>query len=112
MNNHPPQIKTAAKSQLVTSIGSIILSFIASSHHWLHMAILFVLGNSTGMMASMSAIVWVRQFMIIATLITTIFSLYRLGKHNQMSPVMKAVTIVSAVISLGFVIYTILKFGW
>ncbi|MDF2683255.1 MAG: hypothetical protein K0R47_4445 [Brevibacillus sp.] len=60
----------------------------------------------------MSTIVWVRRFMIIATLITTIFSLYRLVKHKQMSPVMKSITIVSGVISLGFVIYTIYNFGW
>lgn len=64
------------------------------------------------MMASMSTIEWVRRFMIIATLITTMFSLYRLVKHKHVSPVMKSITIISAVISLGFVIYTIYNFGW
>jgi hypothetical protein len=112
MSHHPPHMNTVSKSQLVTSIGSMILSFIASSHHWLHMAILFVLGSSTSMMASMSSIIWVRRFMIIATLITTIFSLYRLSKHKHMSAVMKSITIVSAVISLGFVVYTLFTFGW
>lgn len=112
MNHHPPQVSTGSKAQLVTSIGSIVLSFIASSHHWLHMAILFVLGSSTGMMASMSSIIWVRRFMIIATLVTTVFSLYRLGKQKHMSPLMKWITIGSAVISLGFVVYTIFTFGW
>lgn len=112
MSPRPPQINSKSKSQVVTTIGSIILSFIASSHHWLHMAIVFLLGGSTGMMASMSTIVWVRRFMIIATLITTIFSLYRLIKHIHMSIVMKSITIVSALISSGFVIYTIFNFGW
>ncbi len=81
MSHHPSHINTMSKLQLLTSIGSIILSFIASSHHWLHMTILFVLGSSTGAMASMSVVV-------------------------------KSITIVSAVISLGFVIYPMFNFGW
>lgn len=112
MSHHPSHINTMSKSQLLTSIGSIILSFIASSHHWLHMTILFVLGSSTGAMASMASITWVRRFMIVATLITTLFSLFRLGKHKHMSVVVKSITIVSAVISIGFVIYTMFNFGW
>jgi len=76
------------------------------------MAILFAMGSTTGMMATMSTMFWVRRFMIVATLLTTIFSLYRMAKHRGMPVVMKAVTIVSAVISLGFVGYTLITFGW
>lgn len=112
MSHHQPQINTSAKSQLATSIGSMILSFLASSHHWLHMAILFVFGSSTGVMASMSSMIGVRRFMIAATLITTTYSLYRLRKHKHMSAVVKSITIISAAVSLLFVLYSIYTFGW
>jgi hypothetical protein len=100
------------KNQTTTSMLSFIFSFLASSHHWLHMGILLLLGGSTNMMATMSAALWIRRVMIIATMITMFVSIYRLFKHRCKVSWVIIMTIVSAVISLGFIIYTLVKFGW
>jgi hypothetical protein len=47
------------KTLTVTSITSVLLSFLASSHHFLHRSILFLLGGSTNMMATMSSFSWI-----------------------------------------------------
>ncbi|MDQ0900741.1 MULTISPECIES: hypothetical protein [unclassified Paenibacillus] len=100
------------KSQTATSILSFIFSFLASSHHWLHMGILLLLGGSTNMMATMSAALWIRRIMIIATIITMLVSMYRLFKHKSKVPWVIIMTFLSATISLGFIMYTLVKFGW
>jgi hypothetical protein len=100
------------KSQATTSVLSFVLSFLASSHHWLHMGILLLLGGSTNMMATTTTIVWVRRFMIVATMITAIVSVYRLFKHRCKLPWVISLTAVSTLLSLGFIIYTLSQFGW
>lgn len=100
------------KGQAATSLSSLILSFLASSHHWLHMGILLLLGTSTSMMATMSAVFWIRRFMIIATSITIFISVYRLYKHRCKMPWVISLTALSTVISLGFIFYTLIYFGW
>lgn len=109
--NHQQQINPGVKT-VITSVFSLVFSVIASSHHWLHMGILLLLGGSTSMMATMAGIMAIRRFMIIATLVTTLFSIYRLTRHRHMSKLMIALTVLSSVISIGFIIYTIANFGW
>ncbi|WP_052948078.1 hypothetical protein [Aneurinibacillus tyrosinisolvens] len=109
--NHQHVHKKMATT-VATSLSSILFSIIASSHHWLHVGILFLLGSSTNMMATMSGVLWVRRTMIIATFITAIYSGYRLSKHKHMPVWMKVMTSLSVLISFGFVIYTLYKFGW
>ena len=74
------------KSQVATSVLSFVLSFLASSHHWLLMGILLILGGSTNMMSTLSAFVWTRRFLIAATLITAFISVYCLFKHRCQEP--------------------------
>ncbi|MCY9657133.1 hypothetical protein P5G65_31370 [Paenibacillus chondroitinus] len=100
------------KSQAATSVASFILSFLASSHHWLHMGLLLLLGGSTSMMSTMSAVVWIRRFMIIATLVTVLLSFYRLYKHRCKVPWVISITTLSTLLSFGFIFYTIRNFGW
>jgi hypothetical protein len=88
------------KGQAATSISSFILSFLASSHHWLHMGILLLLGGSTNMMATLSAVVWIRRFMIVATLVTAFISIYRLYKHSCKERWIVSLTVLSTVLSL------------
>jgi hypothetical protein len=104
--------KKGTASNVATSVLSIIFSVIASSHHWLHMLILLILGSSTNMMVGMSEILWLRRAMVIATLITSIYSIYRLNKHKHMPTWMKVMNSSSVLISLGFLLYTLIKFGW
>jgi hypothetical protein len=104
--------KKGTASTVAASVSSIIFSVIASSHHWLHMLILLVLGSSTNVMVGMSEILWLRRAMMITAVITSIYSIYRLKKHKHMPTWIKAMNALSVLISLGFIIYTLIKFGW
>lgn len=104
--------KKQAAGAVATSVSSIILSIVASSHHWLHVGILFALGGSANMMATMSGVLWLRRAMLLATFITSVYSVYRLIKHQHIPTWMKGMTVVSVLISFGFMIYTLYRFGW
>lgn len=110
--NHHHAHKNGATSAVTTSISSIFLSFLASSHHWLHTGILFIMGGSTNMMATMSGIVWLRRTMILVTVITSFYSIYRLLRHKHMPNWMKWMTAISLIISFGLIVYTLINFGW
>jgi RsiW-degrading membrane proteinase PrsW (M82 family) len=100
------------KTQAATGIFSIILSFLATSHHWLHMGILTVLGGSTNMMAAMSAVVWIRRTMIVITIIMILLSIYRLNRHRSKPIWILIFSIVSVMLSLGFITFTLIQYGW
>jgi hypothetical protein len=100
------------KSQTTTSLLSLIFSFLASSHHWLHMGILLLLGGSTNTMAALSAVLWLRRFMIAMTILTVLISVYRLYRHRCKDTWIIALTSLSVVISVGFIIYTLYYYGW
>jgi hypothetical protein len=100
------------KSQTTTGLLSLILSFLASSHHWLHTGILLLLGGSTNMMTTMSAVLWLRRLMIVMTILTVLISVYRLYRHRCKDTWIIALTSFSIVISVGFVTYTLYHFGW
>ena len=104
--------KKEAASTVAASLSSIIFSIIASSHHWLHTIILLVLGGSTNMMVGMSDILWLRRAMVIVSVITSIYAIYRLNKHKHMPAWMKIMNTMSVIISFGFILYTLYKFGW
>ncbi|MDQ0110746.1 hypothetical protein [Paenibacillus harenae] len=110
--NHRHAHKNDAASAVATSISSILLSFLASSHHWLHTGILLIMGGSTNMMATMSGIVWLRRTMILVTVITSFYSVYRLLRHKRMPIWMKWMTVISLIISFGLIVYTLINFGW
>lgn len=99
-------------SVATTSVISVILSFFASSHHWLHMSVLLLLGGSTEVMAAMQGFLWLRRFMIIMTVATVFFSIYRLIRHRCKEKWVVGLTSFSALLSVGFVLYTLLDFGW
>lgn len=99
-------------SQVATSFITLMLSFLASSHHWIHMGILLLLGGSTNIMATMSNIIWIRRMMIIMTIITIIFSIYRMIKHSNKESWLVSFTILSVFLSLYFIYATLIDFGW
>lgn len=111
MNHRPVHDKNNA-SAVAASLSSMVFSFIASSHHWLHAGILLIMGSSTNMMATMSGVVWLRRIMILVTLITSLYSAYRLYRHKSMPIWMKVMTILSLIFSFGLIIYTLYDFGW
>ncbi len=110
--NHPHVHKKGTAANVAASVSSVVFSIIASSHHWLHMGILLILGGSTNMMAAFTGVLWLRRVMVTATLITSVYSIYRLRAHKQMPVWMKIMNAASVVISMGFIFYTLMKFGW
>ncbi len=100
------------KTQTATNISSFVLAFLASSHHWIHMGIMMLLGGSTNMMSTMSAVFWIRRIMILLTLVTIGVSIYRLYKHRCKDPLTLLFSSLSVVVSLGFIFYTLNRFGW
>ncbi|PYI52851.1 hypothetical protein [Paenibacillus flagellatus] len=110
-------MKYSSFRQSVASILSLLLAVVVSSHHWLHMALLYTLGGS---MASMAQFLWLRRFMIVVVLAMTGFTLYRFfrrhrshaGSHRRGAALPLALHLASAALSIGFVVYTLLTFGW
>ncbi|RUL52121.1 hypothetical protein [Lysinibacillus antri] len=98
--------------QATTSISSVVFSFLATSHHWIHMGILMLLGGSTDMMATMSGALWIRRLMILMTFVTAIFSIYRLFKHRCKEFWIIALTVVAVLVSIYFIYSTLTNFGW
>ena len=102
--------------QTRTSIGSVIFSLLASSHHWLHMVILMLISGSmssmTVMSGTMGVIVWFRRIMIVATVLSVAYSVYRPIRHKCKNGWIIGVTSIAVVISIGFLVYTLAKFGW
>jgi hypothetical protein len=96
-------------SGYVGPIVAAILAFLASSHHWLHMGVLLIMGGSMG---AMGTVLWLRRLMIVATLVILGLSTIRLVRHRPGHVGARAVTLASVSISLGFIVYTLHQFGW
>lgn len=110
--NHRTAASKEGTTAVVASLISTIFSFIASSHHWLHAVIMLFIGSSTNMVATMSSMLWLRRTMFLITIFSVIYSLYRLRQHKRMPYWIKGLTIMSIIISIGLIAYTIHIFGW
>lgn len=100
------------KRLTLTNVLSFVLAFLASSHHWLHMGVLALLGGSATMMETMSTVIWLRRAMIVMTLATVVITLFRLYRHRCKDARMIAMSALSTALSLGFILYTLNGFGW
>ncbi|MBW5445365.1 hypothetical protein GE107_04725 [Cohnella sp. CFH 77786] len=94
------------------SVSSVVFSVLASSHHWLHMGVLLVLGSSANMTATMTGMVWLRRAMIAMTILASAYSVFRLLKHRRMPAWMNGLTIASILVSFAVLAYTVARFGW
>lgn len=96
-----------------TSIGGLVLSVLASSHHWLHMLLLMTMsGSMAAMQGTISSVVWFRRLMIVGTIIMIGVSTYRLTRHTGRGRSAVWLSVVSSLTSLGFIAYTLIEFGW
>jgi hypothetical protein len=64
------------------------------------------------MMAAMTAVVWIRRTMIVITLIMILYSIYRFIRHRSKPMWTSIFSIVSVVLSLGFITFTLIHYGW
>jgi hypothetical protein len=90
------------------------MTFLATQH-WLHGFILFILlgGSASDMMnMSMGHMVGFQQMMMVHTLGTVLWSVYKLIQDGFKNKSMIVMTSISSVISVGYVIVAWLKTGW
>jgi len=99
--------------QATASVGSVMVSLIASSHHWIHMIILICIGGSMSTMeGTMSAVIWIRRLMIVMTCVTVLYVMVRLMKHKNRNSLITILTLASTLISTGLMVYTLAIYGW
>lgn len=97
------------RRESVLSVGSILLAFLASQHHTLHM-LLMALGAGGASMSFMAMFPMVRRAMLILALLMigwTIRQLYR----QQQPKAMRLMGSLSAVVSLALVAWSVYQFG-
>jgi hypothetical protein len=64
------------------------------------------------MLSRKSQTTWLRRFIIAMTILTVLISVYRLYRHRCKDTWSIALTSFSVIISVGFVSYTLYRFGW
>lgn len=97
--------------QVVVMFLPIIIPFFASQHG-LHGLILMIMGESainTDFLIEMDGY---RKVVIILTLTSILWSIYNLLKEPSTPKKLIVMTIISSVISIVFVLATLLKTGW
>ena len=101
--------KMGIRKQGVTSFGAVLLAFLATQHHNLHM-LLFAIGMGGAGTSFMTAFPVVRQIMLMMSLAMVGLMLY--WAHDSRRPrLMRIVNIVSIVVTLGLVGWSVSQFG-
>lgn len=94
----------------VTSVASAVLATIASQHHLLHMLLLGVGVGGAGA-GFMTAFPLLRRGMLLMSLAMTGWTVYQL-RRRQRPPAMRLLGGLSAVLSLGLVIWSVIQSGF
>lgn len=98
------------QKEYITSVGSVLAAFLASSHHWLHMLIM-ALGIGSGAMSGWMALPAVRHAMVIMSLSMVAYMqvTYWRRKHRPLR--MTVMVMGSSVMSLVMTLYTLMAAG-
>ena len=102
------QTYTLTRRERLASFGSVIVAFLASQHHALHMLIMLGLGGtSTGFMTAYPLI---RRAMLLIALALAGVTAYRLVRHRP--PLARRVVhLVSILLTLGLLVWSVSQFG-
>jgi hypothetical protein len=109
INSERKPIRKGTLKESIISIGSILLAFLASQHHTLHM-LLLVFGVGSAEMAFMTTYPLLRRGMLLLALVSAGFTVYQLWRRRQ-TPFMRVFGGISVALTLGIVIWSILQFG-
>ena len=93
----------------ITSVGSVVLAFLASQHHTLHMLLLAV-GVGGASMSFMQAFPLVRRFMLLVSLVMAAVTAYQTLRRHRPTQ-MKVMGGISVALTLGLVAWSTLQFG-
>lgn len=97
------------RREAVTSIGSVVLAFLASQHHAIHMLLIAAGLGGAGISSVITSPI-IRRGMILISLIMTGVTLYRLWRR-PCSWVSRMIDGMSAIVSIGLVIWSVIQFG-
>ena len=88
----------------------MIMTFLATQH-WLHGLIFMLLGGSMASV-SMDDMIGFQRVMIMMTLVTVLWSVYRLVKDGFKNKGMMVMTSLSSLVGIGYVIVILATSGW
>lgn len=98
------------RKEALTSIGAVILAFLASQHHTLHMLLLAVWVGGAGM-SFMTTFPLIRRAMLLMSLLMVVVILYQVRDPKRPLP-MRITGGVSVLLTLGLVAWSVLQFGF
>ena len=93
----------------LTSIGAVVLAFLASQHHNLHM-LLFAIGIGSAGTSFMTMLPLVRRVMLLMSLVMVGVVVYQV-RDPKRSISMRIVGGVSILLTLGLLIWSLMQFG-
>jgi hypothetical protein len=93
----------------LTAVGSMLLAFLASQHHTLHM-LLFTLGMGSAGMGFMNQFPVLRRAMLLMSLMMTGWTVYRLWRRQRPTG-MRIFGALSAALSLALIGWSVYQFG-
>ena len=97
------------KTQGTASIGAMLLAFLASQHHNVHMA-LIALGVGSSGMTFMTVYPGLRRAMLLVSLIMVIVNL-RSFRHRSAPPAMRIAVLGVSLLTAGVIVWSLARFG-
>ena len=97
------------KKEGAASIGAVVLAFLASQHHNLHM-VLLTLGLGGSGMTFMQVYPGIRRGMLLISLGTVVVNLRSLRRGRTIGA-MRAVIAGFSVLTLGLIVWSLTRFG-
>ena len=102
------QTYTLTRRERLASFGSVIVAFLASQHHSLHMLLMLGLGGAG--MSVMTTDPTVRRVMLLLSLVMAGVTAYLLVRHRP-PLTRRIVNLLSIVLTLGLLIWSVSQFG-
>jgi hypothetical protein len=87
----------------------VVLAFLASQHHTLHMLVLAFAAGSAGM-SFMTMYPAIRRAMLLGSLVMAGVALYQVRGRGR-APLVRAVGGASVAVTLGLVVWSVWRFG-
>lgn len=97
------------RRESLTGAGSVLVAFLATQHHNLHM-LLMTLGMGSAGMGLMTNFPLIRRLMLVISLIMAVLTLYRLWRQPRPAR-MRLLGGLSAAFSLVLVLWSVYQFG-
>ena len=97
------------RKERALSIGAVVLAFLASQHHTLHMSVL-VLGLSSAGASFMTTAPWLRRGMLLISLVMVAVIAYQIRRPDQPRS-LRISGAISIALTLGLAAWSVANFG-